>query len=192
MIPRAHITANISTALERSRAVTLKRTCKRYIHQRGFTMIEMVVVLIVMAIMSTFIWARATPDSNDLIAQADILKSHLRYAQIRAMNDTLQPNNHPRWEMNFPNDTSYALYRYRDDGSGIKDPFNLPGENSNSHTLTTGISMATDFGSNINFNDWGIPVTSVGSTVGAPQTITLSQGTTTSNVTITKNTGYIP
>ena len=155
-------------------------------------MIEMIMVLIVMAIMGTFILVRATPGSNDLIAQAEILKSHLRYAQIRAMNDTLQPNNHPRWEMDFPNTTSYALYRYRDDGSGIKDPADLPGENSNSHTLTTGISMTTDFGSNINFNEWGIPVDSVGTTVGTPQTITFTQGTTTSNITITKNTGYIP
>ena len=154
-------------------------------------MIEIVVVLIILAVVSTVIVYRPTTTSNDLIAQTEILKSHLRYAQLRAMNDTLQPNNHPRWEMNFPNTASYALYKYRDDGSGMKDPANLPGENSNSHTLTTGISMTTDFGSNTYFNEWGSPVNAGGTSVSVTQTITLTQGTP-SYITITRNTGFIP
>jgi len=69
-------------------------------------MIEMVVVLIVMAIIATFILARATPGSNDLIAQTEILKSHIRYAQIRAMNDTVP------WGIHIPAAGSYILYKY--------------------------------------------------------------------------------
>jgi prepilin-type N-terminal cleavage/methylation domain-containing protein len=174
MIPRAHITANISTALERSRAVTLKRTCKRYIHQRGFTMIEMVVVLIVMAIVSTFIWTRSTPSNNDLIAQADILKSHLRYAQIRAMNDT------EHWGIYIPDAGSYILFRKNAQAISL-----LPGEAAQTHTLPTGITVTVGAGSTYNFDDFGSPGLST-------LTITLSQGTATTNVTITKNTGYIP
>ena len=65
----------------------MKQAIKIHINQRGFSMIEMVIVLIVMAIMASYIMFRGTA-GNDLIAQAEILKSHLRYAQIKAMNDT--------------------------------------------------------------------------------------------------------
>ena len=84
----------------------MKLICKTHIHQRGFTMIEMVIVLIVMAIIATFILVRATPGSIDLIAQTEILKSHLRYDQIRAMNDTVS------WGIHIPAvGSSYVLYK---------------------------------------------------------------------------------
>jgi prepilin-type N-terminal cleavage/methylation domain-containing protein len=153
---------------------TMKRTCKLCIHQRGFTMIEMVIVLIVMAIVAAFILARATPGSNDLIAQAEILKSHLRYAQIRAMNDTVP------WGIRIPDAGSYVLYKNNVQATSL-----LPGETAQTHTLPTGISVTTGVGSTYNFDDLGSPGTST-------LTITLSQGTTTSNIMITKNTGYIP
>ncbi|MDP3096764.1 MAG: type II secretion system protein [Syntrophales bacterium] len=153
----------------------MKRICKTHIHQRGFTMIEMVIVLIVMAIVATFILARATPGSNDLIAQAEILKSHLRYAQIRAMNDTVS------WGIHIPDDGSYVLYKNNVPATAL-----LPGETAQTHTLPTGITVTDGVGSTYNFDDWGSLVT-------PKLTITLSQGTTTtSNITITKNTGYIP
>ena len=68
-------------------------------------MIEMVVVLIVMAIASTYIAFRGTTGGNELIAETDILKSHLRYAQIRAMNDAVL------WGIHIPDANSYILYR---------------------------------------------------------------------------------
>ena len=136
-------------------------------------MIEMVIVLIVMAIVATFILVRATPGSNDLIAQAEILKSHLRYAQIRAMNDTVP------WGIRIPDAGSYILYKNNAQATSL-----LPGETAQTHTLPTGITV-TGVGLTYNFDDWGSPGTST-------LTLTLSQGTTTSNITITKNTGYIP
>jgi prepilin-type N-terminal cleavage/methylation domain-containing protein len=142
--------------------------------QRGFTMIEMVVVLIVMAIVATFILARATPSNNDLIAQTEILKSHLRYAQIRAMNDTVP------WGINIPNAGSYVLYKNNAQATSL-----LPGENAQTHTLPAGVTISVGVGSTFNFDGWGSPGTSA-------LTIRLSQGTITSDITITKNTGYIP
>jgi len=153
---------------------TMKRIYKTHIHHRGFTMIEMVIVLIVMAIVATFILAGATPGSNDLIAQAEILKSHLRYAQIRAMNDTVP------WGIRIPDTGSYVLYKNNAQATSL-----LPGESAQTHTLPTVITVTAGTGSTYNFDDFGSPGTST-------QTITLSQGTTTSNITITKNTGYIP
>lgn len=147
---------------------------KTPIHQRGFTMIEMVVVLIVMAILFTFIMTRATLGSTDLIAQVEILKSHLRYAQIRAMNDTVT------WGIHIPDANSYTLYRNNAQATSL-----LPGETAQTHTIPTGIAVTTGVGSTYNFDAWGSPGIST-------LTITMSLGATTSNITITKNTGYIP
>ena len=82
----------------------MKLAGKTHINQQGFTMIEMVVVLIVLAIVTTVIAYRPTTFSNEIIAQAEILKSHLRYAQIKAMNDTVP------WGIHIPDANSYILY----------------------------------------------------------------------------------
>jgi hypothetical protein len=146
-------------------------------------MIEMVIVLIVMAIVATFILVRATPGSNDLVAQAEILKSHLRFAQIRAMNDTVP------WGIYIPAaGSSYVLYKNNAQATSL-----LPGETAQTHTLPTGITVTVGVGSTFNFNEWGTPVDAGGTAiVPAQPTITLSNGTETNSVTITKNTGYIP
>ena len=150
----------------------MKRTFKTHINHRGFTMIEMVVVLIVLAIVSAVIVYRPTTTSNDLIAQTEILKSHLRYAQIRAMNDTVS------WGIHISDAGHYVLYK-----NNAQATSQLPGETAQTHTLPTDVIITSGVAT-YNFNDWGSPGTST-------LTITLSQGTTTSNITITKNTGYI-
>ena len=146
-------------------------------------MIEMVIVLIVMAIMGTFIMSRATT-GNDLIAQTEILKSHLRYAQIKAMNDTVP------WGIRVPNANSYILCK----NNGIANDI-LPGETAQTHTLpaTVTVTVTSGVGTTFNFNEWGTPVDAVGTAIVSLPTITLSQsqGTTTNSITIIKNTGYI-
>jgi prepilin-type N-terminal cleavage/methylation domain-containing protein len=167
----------------------MERACKHNInHQLGFTMIEIILVLIVMAITATFILTRATPGSNDLIAQTEILKSHLRYAQIRAMNDTV-----PSWGIYIRDAGFYVLYR-----NNAQATAQLPGEkdetdkNAQTHKLPTAVTVTFGVGATYNFNKWGTPVDTGDTPIASAQTITLSQGTTTSNITITKNTGYIP
>lgn len=161
----------------------MKRAFKHNINHCGFTMIEMVVVLIVMAIVATFILAGATPGSNTLIVQAEVLKSHLRYAQIRAMNDTAP------WGIHIPDAGSYRLYRNNALATSL-----LPGETAQTHTLPTGITVTVGVGTTFSFNEWGTPV-NTGSPpvpIASTQTITLSQGSTTNSINITQNTGYIP
>jgi prepilin-type N-terminal cleavage/methylation domain-containing protein len=149
--------------------------------QRGFTMIEMVVVLIVLAIVATVILVGANPGNNALIAQTEVLKSHLRYAQIRAMNDTVP------WGINIPNAGSYRLYRNNALATSL-----LPGETAQTHTLPAGVTITNGVGSTYNFNEWGTPIDSGGTPAASSQTLSLIQGTETSNITITKNTGYVP
>jgi prepilin-type N-terminal cleavage/methylation domain-containing protein len=155
--------------------MTMKRASHVCANRRGFTMIEIIMVLIIMAIVGTVVLSRATTAGYDLASQAEILKSHLRFAQIKAMNDAVL------WGIYIPAaGSSYVLYKNNAQATSL-----LPGESAQTHTLPAGITVTAGVGSTYNFDDWGSPGTST-------FTITLSQGTTTSNITITKNTGYIP
>ena len=197
MIPSANITANISTALERSRAVALKRTCKFYINHRGFTMIEMVVVLIVMAIFTTVIVSRYTSVANELMVETDALKASLRFAQIQSMNDD---TNSPviKWGIYFPDSTTYRLYKNNADASSMLPMKGAAGDPEtvacpkNCHQLQGSVQITSPSAAKtINFDKWGRPMD--GSTLlSADFSIILGQGTQTSTITITKNTGYIP
>jgi len=149
------------------------------IKQRGFTMIEMVAVLIVMAIMVAGISSRVTTTGNELIVETEVLKFHLRFAQIRAMNDTVS------WGINVNDAFSYTLYR----GTGPA-PDILPGESGQTHTLPTGVTITAGLERH-NFNEWGKPVNAVGAELTGTQTITLTQETSTNSITITQNTGYV-
>ena len=154
---------------------------------QGFTMIEIVVVLVVLFILSAVVIGRyTTADSNALMAETNGLKANLRYAQIRALGDTLQPNsNSPRWELEITNATSYALYRRGDDG--VRVSVNLPSEvlPSHTHALPAGVTLTSGIGLVITFDDWGSPGSSNIS-------IALTQGTQSSTISITRNTGFIP
>lgn len=161
------------------------------VNNNGFTIIELVVVLILLSIFTPIVISRFGSNDVKLITNTDILKSHLRYAQIKAMNDTLQPSSNPRWEIYIPDATSYALYR-RDD-SDVRTGINLPDETplSPTHALSSGITL-TSASDTIAFNDWGSPVDNSGTPLAADTIITLSDGAQTRSVTITKITGFIP
>ena len=143
-------------------------------------MVEVVMVLIVLAIVTTVILYRPTTSSNEITVQAEILRSHLRYAQIKAMNDTVP------WGLRVPNANSYILYKNNATANDI-----LPGETAQTHTLPATVTVTSGVGTTFNFNEWGTPVDAGGTAIVSLQTITLSQGTITSSITITKNTGYI-
>jgi prepilin-type N-terminal cleavage/methylation domain-containing protein len=156
----------------------MKRAGDIHIDKRGFSMIEMVIVLIVMAIMASFIVMQTTT-GTDLIVQTEILKSHLRYAQIKAMNDT-DVSTPGGWGIHLPNNASYTLYRNNATATDI-----LPGETAQTHTLPTGITVSTTcVNSTCKFDEWGSP----GATT---YTVTLTQGASTSTISITKNTGFV-
>jgi prepilin-type N-terminal cleavage/methylation domain-containing protein len=162
----------------------MKRAFATRINHLGFTMIELVIVLIVMAIVAVFIASRASTSGNDLIAETDILKSHLRYAQIRAMNDSVP------WGIHIPDAGSYVLYR---DNKVDTDQM-LPGEKPGvqKHTFLGAVTVTSGVGTTYNFNQWGTPVDASGSAISANQSIALSEGTATNAIAITRNTGFIP
>jgi prepilin-type N-terminal cleavage/methylation domain-containing protein len=52
----------------------------------GFTLIEVILVMVIITLISTVVITRSRDLSTGLISQSDIMKTHLRYAQTLAMS----------------------------------------------------------------------------------------------------------
>jgi prepilin-type N-terminal cleavage/methylation domain-containing protein len=146
----------------------------------GFTILEVIAVLIILGIITAIVVNRMSGNVTELLAQTDVIKSHLRYAQSRAMNSNMA------WGIYF-NNNSYWLYK----NGNIADKVALPGEDSNDIILPSGISFGTFI---VSFDIWGKPHTdaqALTAQVGT-RTITVSDGTQNVSINITQNTGYIP
>lgn len=154
--------------------------------QRGFTLIEVIAVLVIIGVVAAVVISRMmSPSSFGLVSETDILKGHLRYAQYRAMSHT------EKWGISFSTD-SYSLVPPTDT------PSNLPNEDSSTHTLSAGITITTGSGTAVYFNEWGNPLNDLGElltngegTKKIVKIIILSDSPITKTVTITENTGFI-
>lgn len=167
----------------------MKRVCISAYTNRGFTMIEIVVVLVVLFVVSAVIISRYTTSGvNELMAETDALKSSLRYAQIQSLNEnsiTLGSG----WGIHFPNNTSYILYKNGapagvmipvKDPDPVKDP-----PPKDTHTLQGNVRITSGIGTTVTFDRWGSSGT-------GSISITLQRGAENSTITITRNTGFIP
>ncbi len=133
-------------------------------------MIEVIAVLMTIGIISVVAVSKIdSPQSYAPIAEADILKMHLRFAQIRALGDDTS------WGLSFSGNT-YTLQR-----NGIQADYNLPNEDSPTHRAQR--DEITFSGGPVVYDEWGSPGTQ-------NIQITISHGGGT--VTVTKNTGFIP
>lgn len=143
-------------------------------------MIEIIAVLIILGIISAVAVSRiSSTDIYTLKSQTDVIKGHLRYAQLLAMNSDSV------WGINFPSSTTYSLFRNGNTGSTVT----LLGEDSDIVTLPSGVAVSTG---TVSFNDWGSPYENATATAPSTDiTITVTYNGTES-ILITKNTGYIP
>jgi len=145
----------------------------------GFTMLEVIAVLLVIGILTAVAVARVfSTDPYTLKSQTDVIKSHLRYAQARAMNTNSV------WGINFPSSTTYSLFR-----NGVTaDKVALPGADLDTVTLPSGVTVSMG---TVSFNNWGSPYaneTATGTSANITITVTCNG---TESIFITKNTGYI-
>lgn len=150
----------------------------------GFTLIEFIAVLMIMGILSVIIVSRWTLSDNELIGQIGIIKSHLRYAQSRAMSSS------SNWYVHF--ETTPAQYTLYKDGDGSK---YFPGETDSGMTLESGISLtaALTAAPYVIFDYLGRPYLNTSGTPGTQITaattiITSSAG----NIEIKPETGFVP
>jgi len=161
----------------------------------GFTIFEILVVLIVMSIITVFAIGRGRVTSADVKVQTEVLKSQLRHAQARAINDNV-----PWGIQTDSTGGSYWLFRYNGGFNQIR----LPGENSLTVNLVAkGLSMTPgiySFDSYSN-NSRGSPHYEADTSAAEPSTaalpspgqqITVSDGTDSYIILVTRNTGFIP
>ena len=142
---------------------------------RGFTLIEIVAVLVIILILSAIAVSRSLSTNNELISQTDIVKSHLRFAQLKALQDDLNV-----WGITFTGG-SYSLSCAAGTNSSCPASIQLPSESSGTHTFPTGVTSGTP---TITYDSWGSPV-------GGAVNITLTQGSQTITLNVAAGTGNI-
>lgn len=153
----------------------MREAAKHASRKGGFTVIEVIAVLVIIGILAAVVAVRMSGTSEyDLLSQVEVVKNHLRFAQLRAMNtDSV-------WGINFTSGTTYYLFQ----GVGSTAPVLILGEDNATINLTVKASQLTvtpPAGGRVTFDSYGSP----GST-----TITIA--TSGGVITVTKNTGFIP
>ncbi len=162
----------------------MKRTFKSAYNSRGFTLIEIIAVLVIIGVVSAIIISRGSSTSIiTLKSEADRLRTHLRYTQARAMNSSTV------WGINISSATSYSLFNAGNVGNTVT----LPGEDGTTVTLS-GVTI-TAAQPIVSFDSFGHPYTDAAGTIpqAGDRNITLtSDDGQTEPITITQNTGFIP
>jgi MSHA pilin protein MshC len=148
----------------------------RFGGQGGFTLFEIIMVLLLLGVVTYFAATRLfSDDMPTQVAEMELVKNHLRFAQARAMNSESS------WGIKFESSTRYCLINSSDEVCG-DGKLLLPGVESSDGVMVLGsIQVTPPAGNKIAFDSFGSP--------GAA-TIILS--TTAGNITVTQNTGFIP
>ncbi len=154
----------------------MKRAIRKFSGQGGFTMLEMIAVLVVIGIITVVavVKMNKAPQTYDLASEVEVIKSHLRLAQARAMGSSSPCG------INFASATTYYLFQ----GTGSTTPVLMAGEDNATINLVTKKSTLTITSATpqrITFDAYGSPGT-------ANVTVTTSGG----SIVITQNTGFIP
>ena len=144
----------------------------------GFTLIEIIAVMLIMAIIGVVIVSRWTLSDPEQIGQIAVIKSHLRYAQSRAMSSS------SNWYIHF--ETSPAQYTLYKEGDGSK---YFPGEADYNVALESGISPS---GTYVLFDYLGRPYTDLIGTQQDPTQVREIITSSAGNIEIKPETGFIP
>jgi len=155
--------------------------------QMGFTPLEVLVVLIIISIISMMVIGRSDIGQTNLMAQTEVIKSHIRYAQARSMNSDRI------WGIRC--DAPLQAYWLFVDGDpdNINNQRKLPGEES--YTVDLGQYKLTLTTATISFDNWGRPCSDNAGTqpLGSDLLLTLSAGGGAATaIRVTRNTGFVP
>lgn len=168
----------------------------------GFTMIEMVVVLLLMTIIAATVLGRSISTSDlDLNSETDKIRNHLRFAQAEAMK-----RSNTVWGIKFdPAQSEYWLFRGTNPDN-VGEQVRLPGVSysgaSNKVSWSSDISVSTTPAQGtVFFNRIGKPYTAFVSytdetqnapvSSANPLTVTVTANSQTRSISITPETGLI-
>ena len=157
-------------------------------NNRGITLIEIISVLVIIGILAVVAVSRYMSTADiDLIAKQEVLKSHIRYAQSRAMHSNII------WGIYF-NGATYSLFGYDSSIPGLITPAPiLPNVDSAAAPMPSGMS-ATGV---VAFDFYGRPYYAVDNS-GSLSSFTATpyddshKITGLTNITITPRTGFVP
>lgn len=156
----------------------MKQTSGSYEKQKGFTLIEIIAVLIIIGIMSAIAIVKMNnTEEVDLASQVEAVKSHLRYAQIRAMNTD------SNWGIHFA-ETSYYLFQGTDSSKVM-----IMGEDGLDVDLVkkkSKLRITPPTGNNVTFDKYGSP-----GDVNVDIATNCSSCANSGIIRVTKNTGFI-
>ncbi len=154
-------------------------------NNRGFTLVEVTVVVVLIGIIAAAVFARSiSTDQINLVGQVDKIRNHIRYAQSIAMK------RNEVWGITCDT-TQYWLFDITT-SNAVK----LPGATADRISLADlGVSMNTF---DVYFDRLGIPYDRYASeddndpiTPGDPMTIIISAGSESKTLTVTPQTGFI-
>jgi prepilin-type N-terminal cleavage/methylation domain-containing protein len=161
----------------------------------GFTLLEVIAVLALVSIFAVLAIVQHSASDATLVAQTQVLISHIRYARMRAMNTDTS------WGIyyNFNSSNSYYLLY---SGTSTVDIAQLPGESQDKVYIGgKGIDIASAIGAGslakrsfeLRFDSWGRPQSIFeGTTHTGTLTLRLTRaGQTPQQFVITQNTGFI-
>lgn len=137
----------------------------------GFTLIEVIAVLIILAILSAVAISRLGPDRSELRTETNDLKTALRYAQQMAIasDSTIA----------FGITVTTGGYTlFRTGGSGNQP--RLPGKETSSHSFDNVTATPGTF----TFNEWG------GLAAGSATATTLTASSGSETINVIDETGY--
>jgi len=144
---------------------------------RGFTLLELVIVMVILGTLAAFAVPHLAPADNTVAAQADRLARDLRHVQALALNQgrTL--------EFDVQSATSYRVV-LGGSGSTITDPAT---QQPYQVTLDNNVTLS---GSDTAFDSLGRPVTA-GTLLSVARVFTLNGSTRTATVTLSPVTGFV-
>jgi len=157
-----------------------------YRNNHGFTLIEIVTVLVLMSIIATGVLvASMNTDQIDLTAQVAKIRNHIRYAQAMALK-----RSDKNWGIKCDGSDAYWFFEGTNpDDSASQLP--LPGEIS-SQILFADINVTMN-GFELYFDNYGRPYTDLTpiTPVSIPLSITISGGSGSVTLSVTPETGLI-
>jgi len=169
---------------------------KIYGNKNGFTIIEVIAILVIVGILAVAVASRLSSNENNLIAATDTLTSHLRLAQARAMSTSADTGS--VWGVRFTSTTQYHLFYCAT--ASTCDPANaanqtaFPGAGSIIIDITDKRVQVTNGAGILAFNRFGTPYTDAALTAILAGTLVLnlqdSSGRTRA-INITPQTGMI-
>lgn len=143
-----------------------------YHNNKGFTMVEIVAVLIIVSILGAVTASRMLDTSAESASAREVVKAHIRYAQVLAMKSNTICG------IDFK-DNYYVIFKNND----ITDNISLPGIDSTNFPISPSVGTATE---TIYFDLWGTPYTDLALNTQRPTGVIDELG-----ITLTEDTGHV-